>query len=210
MSNNHLNWIGRIVGFFVNSKVTPLFVGFSLFLGIMAVVNLPREEEPQISVPMFDIFVRYPGATSEEVEQRIINVGERKLWEIPGVEYIYSTSQTDGALIVVRFKVGEDVEKSLTKLYTKVFANLDFLPQGASQPLIKVRSIDDVPILSLTFYSSTKDAQALRRIAASVQQEVNAIPDIAQTQIIGGHKRSFKVYLDATKLSEHLIDPAAC
>ena len=208
MSNNRLNWIGRIVGFFVNSKVTPLFVGFSLFLGIMAVVNLPREEEPQISVPMFDIFVRYPGATSEEVEQRIINVGERKLWEIPGVEYIYSTSQTDGALIVVRFKVGEDVEKSLTKLYTKVFANLDFLPQGASQPLIKVRSIDDVPILSLTFYSSTKNAQALRRIAASVQQEVNAIPDIAQTQIIGGHKRSFKVYLDTNKLSEHLIDPA--
>jgi len=209
MDNSHMNWIGQVVGFFVKSKVTPLILGFAIFLGIMAVVNLPREEEPQISVPMFDIFVRYPGATSQEVEQRIINVGERKLWEISGVEYIYSTAQTDGALIVVRFKVGEDLEKSLTKLYTKVFANLDFLPQGASQPLIKVHSIDDVPILSLTFYSRAKDGRALRRIAASVQQEVNAIPDISQTQIIGGHKRRFQVLLDPMKMSEYLIDPAA-
>jgi len=209
MDNSRMNWIGQIVSFFVKSKITPLILGFAIFLGVMAVINLPREEEPQISVPMFDIFVRYPGATSEEVEQRIINVGERKLWEISGVEYIYSTAQADGALIVVRFKVGEDVEKSLTKLYTKVFANTDFLPQGASQPLIKVHSIDDVPILSLTFYSSTKDAQALRRVAASVQQEVNAIQDISQTQIIGGHKRSFQVLFDTAKLSSHLMDPAA-
>ncbi len=132
MSNHPMNWIGSTVAFFVKSKVTPLILGFAIFLGIMAVVNLSREEEPQISVPMFDIFVRYPGATSEEVEQRIINVGERKLWEISGVEYIYSTAQADGAMIVVRFKVGEDVEKSLIKLYTKVFANVDILPRGAS------------------------------------------------------------------------------
>lgn len=207
MDNNHLNWIGRIAAFFVNSKITPLILGFALFLGIIGIVNLPREEEPQISVPMFDVFIHYPGASSEEVEQRIVNVGERKLWEIPGVEYIYSTSQTDGALIVVRFKVGEDVEKSLTKLYTKVFANLDFLPQGASQPLIKLHSIDDVPILSLTFYSDKENSQSLRRVAASIQQEVNAIPDISQTQVMGGHKRSFQVLLDAAKLSAHLIDP---
>ena len=209
MGNDRLNWIGSIVAFFVKSKVTPLILGFALFLGIMAVVNLPREEEPQISVPMFDIFVRYPGATAQEVEKRIIDVGERKLWEIPGVEYIYSTSLSDSALIVVRFKVGEDVEKSLIKLYTKVYANLDLLPRGASEPLIKAHSIDDVPILSLTFYSNTKDGQALRRYAASIQQEVNAIPDISQTQIIGGHKRTFQVLFDTTKISQHLIDPAA-
>lgn len=209
MDNNRMDWIGRIVEVFVRSKITPLILGFAIFLGFMAVVNLPREEEPQISVPMFDVFVRYPGATSEEVEQRIINVGERKLWEIPGVEYIYSTSQSDGGLIVVRFKVGEDMERSLTKVYAKVFANLDVLPPGASQPLIKARSIDDVPILSLTFYSDTKDAQALRRVAAMVQQEVNAIPDISQTQIIGGHKRTFQVLMDPDKLSRHFIDPGA-
>lgn len=207
--NNNTNWIGKIVAFFIRSKVTPLILGFALFLGIIAVANLPREEEPQISVPMFDIFVRYPGATSQEVEERIINVAERKLWEIPGVEYIYSTAQTHDALIVVRFKVGEDVEKSLIKLYTKVFSNLDFLPQGASQPLIKARSIDDVPILALTFYSKTKDEIALRRVAAAVQQEVNAIDNISQTQIIGGHKRVFNVLPDPIKLQEHLIDFAA-
>ncbi|MDE2027394.1 MAG: efflux RND transporter permease subunit [Candidatus Omnitrophica bacterium] len=206
-TGEHLNWIGRLVGFFVNSKITPLILGFALFLGIIAVVNLPREEEPQISVPMFDIFVRFPGSTSQEVEERIVNVGERKLWEIPGVEYIYSTSQPDGALLVVRFKVGEDVEKSLTKLYTKVFANLDFLPPGASKPLIKYHSIDDVPILALTFYSDKGNSENLRRIVAGVQQEVNAIPDISQTQIIGGHKRTFRVVLDPQKLTEHLLDP---
>lgn len=206
MGNNPKNWVGKLVSFFVKSKVTPLILGSAIFLGIIAVMNLPREEEPQISVPMFDIFVRYPGATAQEVEQRIINVGERKLWEISGVEYIYSTAQSDGALIVVRFKVGEDVEKSLTKLYTKVFANLDLLPPGASQPLIKTHSIDDVPILSLTFHSSQKDAQSLRRTVAAVRESINAIPDISETQIIGGRKRQFSVFLDPQKLTDHLLD----
>ncbi len=205
MDNNRLNWIGRLVSFFVRSKITPLILAFAVFLGFLAVVNLPREEEPQISVPMFDIFVRYPGATAQEVEQRIINVGERKLWEIPGVEYIYSTAQPNGALIIVRFKVGEDVEKSLIKLYTKVYANLDLLPPGASQPLIKTHSIDDVPILAMTFYSSQRNSQSLRRVVAAVRESVNDIVDISQTEIIGGHKRTFEVFLDPAKLSQHLM-----
>ena len=103
--NSHL--INKIVDYFARSKITPLIVGFSILIGVFSVFNIPREEEPQISVPMFDIFVSYPGAATEEVEQRIVNLGERKLWEIPGVEYIYSTSEPDGALIIVRFKVGE-------------------------------------------------------------------------------------------------------
>lgn len=209
MDNKQMNWIGNTVSFFVRSKVTPLLLGFALFLGIIAVVNLPREEEPQIAVPMFDVFVKYPGATAQEVEQRIINVGERKLWEIPGVEYIYSTAETDGGLMVVRFKVGEDVEKSLIKLYTKVFANLDLLPLGASQPLIKVRSIDDVPILALTFHSRERDAQSLRNVVARLRQTVNAIPDISETHIIGGRKRQFKVLLDTEKLKERFLDVSA-
>ncbi|MDE1920031.1 MAG: efflux RND transporter permease subunit [Candidatus Omnitrophica bacterium] len=207
MDNNSINWIGKTVAFFVKSKVTPLILGFAIFLGVTALLNLPREEEPQISVPMFDIFVRFQADTPKEVEQRIVDVGERKLWEIPGVKYIYSTARSDGALIVVRFKVGEDVEQSLTKLYTKVFANQDFLPPGASQPLIKYHSIDDVPILALTFYSGKENTETLRRVVASIQQEVNAIPDISDTRIIGGHKRTFQVLLDGAKLSEHLIDP---
>ena len=154
-----------------------------------------------------NIFVHYPAATAQEVEQRIINVGERKLWEISGVEYIYSTAESDGALIVVRFKVGEDVEKSLIKLYTKVFANLDLLPRGASQPLIKTHSIDDVPILSLTFHSASRTPQSLRRVVASLRESINAIVDISETQIIGGRKRRFNVWLNPQKLTEHLLDP---
>ncbi|MFH0854979.1 MAG: efflux RND transporter permease subunit [Candidatus Omnitrophota bacterium] len=201
-------FLGKIVSLFVNSKVTPLIIVTSILLGFFAVVNLPREEEPQISVPIFDIFVAYPGASAQEVERRIVNVGERKLWEISGVEYVYSTSETNGALIIVRFKVGENVESSLIKLYTKVFSNLDLLPQGASQPLIKLRSIDDVPILSLTFHSKTRDALSLRKVVAGIQNEVNSIPDVSETYITGGRKRQFQVFFDEKKLNEHFLSPS--
>ncbi|MDD5439176.1 MAG: efflux RND transporter permease subunit [Candidatus Omnitrophica bacterium] len=207
MTVRHSNFIRSLVDYFARSKITPLIIGFSIIVGLFAVLNIPREEEPQISVPMFDIFVAYPGATAEEVEQRIVTLGERKLWEIPGVEYIYSTSEPDGALIIVRFKVGENVEESLIKLYTKVYSNLDFLPKGASQPLIKVRSIDDVPILCLTFHGPSNDPLLLRRTAAEVRTAVNAIPDVAQTAIIGGRKRQFQIFVDEKKLTERILNP---
>jgi multidrug efflux pump subunit AcrB len=106
MKTHHSDLISVTVSYFAKSKITPLIIAASFIIGLFAVMNLPREEEPQISVPMFDIFVSYPGADSKEVEQRIVNLGERKLWEIPGVEYIYSTIEPEGALIIVRFKVG--------------------------------------------------------------------------------------------------------
>ncbi|MEI7851691.1 MAG: efflux RND transporter permease subunit, partial [Kiritimatiellales bacterium] len=199
--------IARIVRIFVKSKVTPLIIGFSIFLGVVSVFNLPREEEPQISVPMFDIFVSYPGATAEEVEQRIVNVGERKLWEIAGVEYIYSTIQSEGAVITVRFRVGEDAEKSLIKLYTKVYSSLDLLAKGGSTPLIKVRSIDDVPVLTLTFHSVKDDPVRLRKVVSDVQKSVSAIPDVSETGITGGRKRQFQVYFDGAKLNERFLNP---
>ncbi|NTV29069.1 MAG: efflux RND transporter permease subunit [Candidatus Omnitrophica bacterium] len=210
MSAHPPGFIARVVGAFVKSKVTPLIIGFSIFLGLVAVFNLPREEEPQIAVPMFDIFVAYPGATAEEVERRIVNVGERKLWEIAGVEYIYSTIQAEGAVIMVRFRVGEDVEKSLIKLYTKVYANLDLLARGGSQPLIKIRSIDDVPIMTLTFHGaagSQTDPVAVRKVVADVQNSVNSIPDVSETNITGGRRRQFHVYLDSGKLSARMLNP---
>ncbi|MFA7254925.1 MAG: efflux RND transporter permease subunit [Candidatus Omnitrophota bacterium] len=207
MATHHSDIISGIVSYFAKSKITPLIIAASLIIGVFAVINLPREEEPQISVPMFDIFVAYPGADSKEVEQRIVTLGERKLWEIPGVEYVYSTIEPEGALIIVRFKVGEDVEKSLIKLYTKVYSNLDFLPSDATQPLIKVRSIDDVPILTLTFHGKDKDPVVLRRTVANVQNIVNAIPDVSETRITGGRKRQFQVFFDEEKLKARLLNP---
>ncbi len=208
MNNPQGGFIEKVVATFARSKITPLIILFSVFVGGLAIMNLPREEEPQISVPMFDIFVSYPGASTEEVEKRIVNVGERRLWEISGVEYVYSMIRSEGAIISVRFKVGEDVEKSLIKLYSKVSANLDSLAKGGTQPLIKVRSIDDVPVLTLTFHSRNSDDVVLRHVVSDVQNEVSTVPDVSETQITGGRHRQFRVELDAARLKERILDPS--
>ncbi len=200
--------IGGFIRFFSSSLVTPLLILASWLLGSFALMELPREEEPQIVVPLFDVFVSMPGASPEEVEKRIVNNGERVFWQIPGVEYVYSTAVPNGAMFIVRFQVGEEMEKSLIKLFTKVYSHLDFLPPGASMPLIKPRSIDDVPILALTFYSPTRDPLSLRRVVATVRDKINSISDISETTILGGRKRQFQVFFDPAKLAARLLTPA--
>jgi multidrug efflux pump subunit AcrB len=148
---------GRIAHAFIDSKLTPLVIITSILLGVAAVLLLPREEEPQIKVPMVDVLVAMPGFSAREVEERATRPMEKLLWEIPGVEYIYSTSREGESLAIVRFKVGEDIETSLVKLTTKLHANFDRIPPGVSFPLIKPKSIDDVPILALTFHSPESD-----------------------------------------------------
>src|SRR5512147_398412 len=152
---------GRLAHAFIHSKLTPLIIAASILLGVGAVLMLPREEEPQIIVPMIDIFVQMPGAPAKEVEERVTRPMEQLLWEIPGVEYIYSTSAPGYAMAIVRFRVGEDEEKSIVRLNQKMFANFDLIPPGASQPLIKPRSIDDVPILAITLSSTHHDPFSL-------------------------------------------------
>ena len=149
----HPGIAGRIARTFIDSKLTLLIVIASLLLGVFAVVMLPREEEPQIKVPMVDVLVTMPGSGAKEVEERVTRPMEKLLWEIPGVEYIYSTSSEGQSLVIVRFKVGEDMDSSLVKLNQKLQSNYDKIPHGVSQPLIKAWSIDDVPILCLTFHS---------------------------------------------------------
>src|SRR5512135_1785530 len=143
---------GRLAAAFIHSKLTPLVVVGSLALGALAVIALPREEEPQIIVPMIDVFVAMPGASPAEVEQRVTRPLEKLLWEIPGVEYLYSTSSPGQAMVIVRFIVGEDEERALVRLNQKMAANLDRLPPGVSPPLIKPRSIDDVPMMAFTLW----------------------------------------------------------
>ena len=141
---------GRLAAAFIHSKLTPLIIVASVLLGAYAVLALPREEEPQIIVPMIDVFVEMPGASPTEVEQRLTRPLETILWEIPGVEYLYSTSDPGRAMIVVRFLVGEDEERALVRLNQKLAANARQLPPGASPPLVQARSIDDVPVMALT------------------------------------------------------------
>jgi len=175
---------GRIASAFIDSRLTPLIVLASMLLGVGAVLLLPREEEPQIVVPMIDVFVQMPGSSAKEVEERVTKPMEKLLWEIPGVEYIYSTSSPGRSMAIVRFQVGEDEEKSIVRLNQKMFANFDLIPPGASPPLVKPRSIDDVPILALTLDSDRYDPFALRRVAEGLHDQVKSIPDVSEVRII--------------------------
>ncbi|HVX66974.1 MAG TPA: efflux RND transporter permease subunit [Bryobacteraceae bacterium] len=207
--NTHpkLGVAGRFAHAWIDSKLTPLVIVASLALGAFAVWKLPREEEPQIKVPMIDLFVGLPGASPREVEERVTRPMEKLLWEIPGVEYIYSTSSPGGALAIVRFRVGEDEEKSIVKLNQKMFANFDLIPQGATQPLIKPRSIDDVPILALTLSSGRYGPFELRRVAAQVHDTIKQVPDVSAVTIIGGERREVRVTLDEGRLAAYSLSP---
>ena len=199
--SSHLGLAGTLARAFVGSRLTPLLVTGSVLLGILAIVILPREEEPQIKVPVFDLFVAMPGASAAEVEARVSAPLERLAWEVPGVEYVYSTSQPGRALVVVQFHVGDDPERSLVRLQRKLQGNADRIPTGASPPLIKVRSIDDVPILALTFHSSRQDHLALRRVAAQVEAEIKHVPDVSDTSLLGGYRRQVRIQLDPSALA---------
>jgi multidrug efflux pump subunit AcrB len=196
-----LGFAGRVARAFIDSKLTPLIVIASVLLGVGAIILLPREEEPQIKVPMVDVLVSMPGFSAREVEERATRPMEKLLWEIPGVEYIYSTSKPGESLAIVRFKVGEGIESSLVKLNQKLQSNFDRIPRGVSPPLIKPRSIDDVPILALTFHGQGYDHLTLRRLAAQVDDAVKQVPLVAETTLIGGAKRQLRVLLDPTRLA---------
>ena len=196
-----LGLAGTLARAFIGSRLTPLLVTGSVLLGVLAILILPREEEPQIKVPVFDLFVAMPGASAAEVEARVSAPLERLAWEVPGVEYVYSTSQPGRALVVARFQVGDDPERSLVKLQRKLEANADRIPAGASPPLIKARSIDDVPILALTLHSSRQDHLALRRVAAQVEAEIKHVPDVSETSLLGGYRRQIRIQLDPASLA---------
>ncbi len=203
-----LGLAGRMARAFIDSKLTPLLIVASVLLGVFAVVMLPREEEPQIKVPMIDVLVSMPGFNAKEVEERATRPMEKLLWEIPGVEYIYSTSKSGESLAIVRFQVGEDLERSLVLLNQKLQQNFDRIPHGVSQPLIKARSIDDVPILALTFHSPHYDHLTLRRLVAQVDDAVKQVPLVAETTLIGGAQRQVRVLLDPAKLASRNLSPA--
>src|SRR5947209_7304998 len=207
--NRPYGFAGRIAHAFLDSRLTPLLIVGSLLLGAFAVLRLPREEEPQIIVPMIDVMVQAPGMGAKEVEQRVTAPMERLLWEIPGVEYIYSTSSAGQSLAIVRFYVGTDEEKAIVRTYNKLYANFDRIPPGVSQPIVKPRSIDDVPILALTFWGEGYDAYPLRRIAAEVEHQVKQIPDVSETALLGGERRQVRVTLDTARLTGFHLAPLA-
>ncbi|MGA2371687.1 MAG: efflux RND transporter permease subunit [Candidatus Korobacteraceae bacterium] len=194
---------GLIARTFINSKLTPLFIAGALLAGAFAILMTPREEEPQIVVPMLDVFVRMPGASPAEVQQRATVPMERLLREVPGVEYVYSITSSELSMLVVRFYVGTKEEDAVVKIYNKLYSNFDRIPQGVSQPLIKVRSIDDVPIMALTLWGKNYDSYKLRQIAGELENQLKQIDDVSETKIIGGLPRQVRVVLDTQQLAAY-------
>jgi multidrug efflux pump subunit AcrB len=186
----------RIVALFIKSKITPMVAVIAVLIGIVAIVALPREEEPQINVTIIDLNVDMPATPAGEVEQRVSRPLEQLLRELPGVEYVYSTSTENHSLVSLRFFVGFPAAQAIVDANSKVNAHLDILPAGASKPLIRARSIDDVPILTVTFWSATQNHYMLRKVAAQLEEEIKSTKNVGETTLYGGLMRCIQVYPD--------------
>ena len=210
MNAPRLGLAGSLAAKFINSKITPLIIVAALIAGVMGMLALPREEEPQIVVPMVDIMVAYPGASPSEVESRVVKPVEKLLNEVKGVEYIYSTSMPGQAMFIVRFLVNENEEASLVKLYHKLSSHPEALPAGATPPLIKLRSIYDVPMMALTVWSEKYSPMELKRIVnQTLADEIKSVKEVSEVTVIGGAQRQIRVDLDPTALAGYHLSPGA-
>ncbi|TLP81716.1 efflux RND transporter permease subunit [Maribacter sp. ACAM166] len=197
---------GKIAKVFIGSKLTVLLMIVFMVIGVYSSFLIPREEEPQIDVPMADIFVGYPGASPTEVESRVIKPLEKLISNIKGVEYVYSTAMKEQGMVIVQFYVGEDIERSFVKLYNEINKHMDIMPQGVTFPLVKTRAIDDVPMLGLTLWSENYDDYQLKQIAQELTDEIEKVNDVSATQKIGGRNRQLRVVLDKDKMAESGLD----
>ncbi|CAM3065802.1 efflux RND transporter permease subunit [Flavobacterium frigoris] len=198
---------GKIANFFINSKLTILMMIGLMIIGVYSSFLIPREEEPQINVPMADVMVGYPGASPTEVESRVAKPLEKIISNIKGVEHVHTMAMNGQAMLIVQFYVGQDVERSYVKLYDELAKHEDMFPKGVYKPMVKTRSIDDVPMLGITLWSDKMDDFQLRQIAEEVTSEVEKVKDVAITKEIGGRSRVLKVILDKDKMAENGIDP---
>ena len=197
---------GKIAKVFMNSKLTVLLMIVFMVVGVYSSFLIPREEEPQIDVPMADIFVGYPGASPTEVESRVIKPLEQLISNIKGVEYVYSTSMKEQGMVIVQFYVGEDIERSFVKLYNEINKHMDQMPKGVTFPLVKTRAIDDVPMLGLTLWSENYNDFQLAQMAQELEPEIKKVKDVAVTHKIGGRERQLRVVLDKDKLAAAGLD----
>ena len=197
---------GKIAHFFINSKLTILLMVALMIIGVYSSFLIPREEEPQINVPMADVMVGYPGASPSEVESRVAKPLEKIISNIKGVEHVHTMAMNGQAMLIVQFYVGQDVERSYVKLYDELAKHEDMFPKGVYKPMVKTRSIDDVPMLGLTLWSETQDDFQLRQIAEEVTSEIEKVKDVAITKEIGGSNRELKVILDKDKMAENGVD----
>ncbi len=202
---SHLGVAGNMAKMFIHSPLSPLLLFACLGMGILGLIFTPRQEDPQISVPMVDVFVHYPGASSEQVTALVAEPLERIMSEIAGVKHVYSASQQGQAMVTVEFVVGQDMEASLVKLYDKLHSNKDKIPPGVSEPLVKPKAVDDVPVVTLTLWSKDIDDAALRVLSLDLLQQINEIPNTSQGFVIGGRAEQIRVEVFPERLSGYGI-----
>ncbi|MFO0870301.1 MAG: efflux RND transporter permease subunit [Pirellulales bacterium] len=206
-SPNHagpgLHPLSKLVSIFLESNLSLILIVFSMLVGVAALIVTPREEDPQIVVPLADVFVRFPGHSAEEVEQLVAAPLERFLYQIDGVEYVYSMSREDEAIITVRFYVGQDRERSLVKLFKKLGESADQVPPGVTGWLLKPVEIDDVPLVTLTLTGAGQDTHRLRRVAEELMERLAVLPQVSRSYVVGGEPRRVQVAWDADRLQAY-------
>ncbi len=197
--------LSRFIRLFLDSNLSAILIIFSVLVGFAALYITPREEDPQIVVPLADVFVNFPGHSAAEVEQLVATPLERVLYQIDGVEYVYSMSHENQAIITVRFYVGQDRERSLVKLFKKIDENLDIVPPGVTGWVVKPVEIDDVPVVTLTLTGA--DSYTLRRVGEESIERLSAIPEVSRAYVVGGEPRTVRVVLDADRMRGHNVSP---
>ncbi len=196
-----LNIAGKLAGVFIESKITAMIMLAVALAGLMALFVTPREYNPQIVVPAANIIVAKPGASAEEIQNLVVKPLEAIMNAQSGVDHTYGYAAPDFGLVTVQFKVGQDQERSLVKLYNQLMQNLDRMPPGAMQPVVKPINVDDVPIMTLTLSSATLDDLQIRQVATRMLEQLRNVPGVSFTQIIGGAQRAVNVWISPAKLA---------
>lgn len=197
----------KIVKVFLESNLSLILILLATILGLAALGITPREEDPQIVVPLADVYVTFPGHSAAEVEQLVTTPLEKILYQIDGVEYVYSMSRQDQAIITVRYYVGEDRERSLVKLQKKIDENVDLVPPGVTGWVVKPVEIDDVPIVTLTLTSESSDDMAIRRVADEVTERLASVPNVSRAYVVGGRPRVVQVLLNPDWMAAYHVSP---
>jgi multidrug efflux pump subunit AcrB len=201
VEHRSLGIAGRTARTFITSPVTPMLLIAALLVGLMGLFFTPRQEDPQISVPMIDIFVQYPGASAEQVSSLVTDPLERIMKEIPGVRHTYTATERGKAIVTVRFYVGEDMGTSIVKVHDKLQSNLDKMPPDVSMPLVKPVAVDDVPVVALTLWSEDVDDGSLRTLALDLLQRLGEVKDAGKGFVVAGREDQLKIEVLPERLS---------
>ncbi len=200
-----LGLAGKMAQSFIHSPLSPLLLLATLGIGILGLLITPRQEDPQISVPMVDIFVQYPGVPSDQVVSLVSRPLERLMSEISGVDNVYSVSHRGQSMVTVQFDVGEEMESSILKVHDRLMSNRDLMPPGVSEPMVKPKGVDDVPTITLTLWSHELDDAMLRQIALDSLQYLNEVPNTSQSFVVSGRQEMVRIEVQPERLSGHNV-----